>query len=151
VIAAASGLNYMSSMDTIRIAERLSEGGVFSEDQAKRLATTLADHLKDELATKHDVALLRRDLEVLQTELTASFDTRLAQGISTIDTKFAQGTSALETRLAQRLSALDTKLAQGVASVETKFDRRMSAMRNQLLASQVGFFIAIILYITLRL
>jgi hypothetical protein len=32
----------------IRMAERLSEGGVFTEDQAKRIATTLADHLNDE-------------------------------------------------------------------------------------------------------
>ena len=50
-------------MDTIRIAERLSEGGVFTEDQAKRIATTLADHLKDELATKHDLLVLEAKLE----------------------------------------------------------------------------------------
>jgi hypothetical protein len=65
-------------MDTIRIAERLSEGGVFTEDQAKRLATKLADHLKDVLATKQDLALLRRDLEVLWTELKAEFQSGLA-------------------------------------------------------------------------
>ena len=65
-------------MDTIRIAERLSEGGIFTQDQAKRIATTLADHLKDELATKHDRALLRRDLEVLRTELKAEFQSGIA-------------------------------------------------------------------------
>jgi hypothetical protein len=64
-------------MDTTRIAERLSEGGVFTQDQAKRLATTLADHLKD-LATNCDQALLRRDLEVLRTELKAEFQAGLA-------------------------------------------------------------------------
>jgi hypothetical protein len=53
-------------MDTIRSAERLSEGGVFTQDQAKRIATTLADHLKDELATK-------RDLDVLEARLSAEF------------------------------------------------------------------------------
>jgi hypothetical protein len=65
-------------MDTIRIAERLSEGAIFTQDQARRLATTLADHLKDELATKHDLALLRRDLEVLRTELKAEFQSGIA-------------------------------------------------------------------------
>jgi hypothetical protein len=45
-------------MDTIRSAERLSEGGVFTQDQAKRIATTLADHLKDELATKRTCSKL---------------------------------------------------------------------------------------------
>jgi hypothetical protein len=65
-------------MDTIRIAERLSEDGVFTQDQAMRLATTLADPLKDELATKQGLALLRRDLEVLRTELRAEFQSGLA-------------------------------------------------------------------------
>ena len=50
-------------MDTIRIAERLSEGGTFTEEQAKRIATTLADHLKDELATRHDLLVLKAELE----------------------------------------------------------------------------------------
>jgi hypothetical protein len=58
-------------MDTIRIAERLADGGVFTEDQAKRLATTLADHLKDELATK-------RDLDVLEARLRAEFQSGIA-------------------------------------------------------------------------
>ena len=58
-------------MDTIRIAERLSEGGVFTEDQARRIATTLADHLKDELATK-------RDLDVLEARLKAEFQSGIA-------------------------------------------------------------------------
>jgi hypothetical protein len=66
VVAALFAPDYLSTMDTIRIAERLSEGGVFIEDQAKRIATTLADHLKDELATK-------RDLDVLEARLRAEF------------------------------------------------------------------------------
>ena len=41
---------------------------VTAVNQAKRIATTLADHLKDELATK-------RDLEVLRAELKADMAT----------------------------------------------------------------------------
>ena len=41
-------------IDTIRIAERLSEGGVFTEDQAKRIAMVRADQAADELVTKAD-------------------------------------------------------------------------------------------------
>jgi hypothetical protein len=66
VVAAVFAPDYISPMDTIRIAERLSEGGVFTENQAKRIATTLADHLKDELATK-------RDLDVLEARLRTEF------------------------------------------------------------------------------
>jgi hypothetical protein len=71
VVAAPFALDYISAMDTIRIAERLSEGGVFTENQAKRIATTLADHLKDELATK-------RDLDVLEARLRAEFQSGIA-------------------------------------------------------------------------
>jgi hypothetical protein len=49
-------------MDTIRITERLSKGG-FTEDQAKRIATTFADHLKGKLATKCDLDVLRAELK----------------------------------------------------------------------------------------
>ena len=71
MVAAPFALDYISAMDTIRIAERLSEGGVFTENQAKRIATTLADHLKDELATK-------RDLDVLEARLRAEFQSGIA-------------------------------------------------------------------------
>jgi phosphoglycolate phosphatase-like HAD superfamily hydrolase len=58
-------------MDTVRIAERLSEGGAFTENQSKRIATTLADYLKDELAIK-------RDLHVLEARLRAEFQSGIA-------------------------------------------------------------------------
>lgn len=67
-------------MDTIRIAERLAEGGVFTETQAMRIATMLADDLAGQLITKHDLALVRRDLEVLRTELKSE----LAAGLASV-------------------------------------------------------------------
>ena len=44
---------------------------VAAVNQAKRIATTLADHLKDELATK-------RDLDVLEARLRAEFQSGVA-------------------------------------------------------------------------
>ena len=60
--------SYIAAMDTIRIAERLSEGGI---------ATTLADHLKDELATKHDLLVLKAELEAKLTAGLASVRNQL--------------------------------------------------------------------------
>ena len=56
------------TMDTIRVPERLSEGGVFTEDQAKRIATTLADHLK---IRAPDEAGPRRPQAELEAKLTS--------------------------------------------------------------------------------
>jgi hypothetical protein len=77
MVAAIFLPDYIPIMDTIRIAERLSEGGVFTEDQAKRIATTLADHLKDELATKQDLAVLKAELEAKLTSGLASVRNQL--------------------------------------------------------------------------
>jgi hypothetical protein len=76
-IAAQGRAGYISTMDTIRIAERLSEGGIFTQEQAKRIATTLADHLKDELATKHDLLVLKAELEAKLTAGLASVRNQL--------------------------------------------------------------------------
>jgi hypothetical protein len=57
--------------------QRLSEGGVFTEEQARRIATTLADHLRDELATKHDLLVLKAELEAKLTAGPASVRNQL--------------------------------------------------------------------------
>lgn len=58
---------HRQTVNPTRIAEHLAEGGVLTDEQTKRIATTLADHATDELATKHD-----------QTELTSEFKSDLA-------------------------------------------------------------------------
>lgn len=77
MIASAARADYILAMDTIRIAERLSQDGVFSDQQAKRLAMTLADHAKDELATKQDLAVLKAELEAKLTSGLASVRNQL--------------------------------------------------------------------------
>jgi hypothetical protein len=77
LIAAEPPGRYIFTMDTIRMAERLSEGGIFTEEQARRIATTLADHLKDELATKHDLLVLKAELEAKLTAALASVRNQL--------------------------------------------------------------------------
>jgi hypothetical protein len=73
-------------LDTLRIARDLSEGNVFSHEQAERLGNAFATYwaeLRSELVTKEHL-----DARLVQLE--AKFDSRLAKLESGIETKLAQ-------------------------------------------------------------
>jgi hypothetical protein len=53
----------MAVMDTLGIAEEFARDGVFSREQAERLARVSAKTVTETLATKHDLDLLRHDFE----------------------------------------------------------------------------------------
>jgi hypothetical protein len=50
-------------IDTLQIADELADGGVFTRDQAERLARVSARTAGEALATKTDLELLERRLE----------------------------------------------------------------------------------------
>jgi hypothetical protein len=79
----------MAVVDTLGIAEELARDGVFSREQAERLARVSARTATENLATKHDLDLLRQDfetgLERLAKELVKWFaGTMVAHGITVI-------------------------------------------------------------------
>ncbi len=81
-------------MDTLRIARDLSEGNVFSHEQAERLGNAFATYwaeVRSELVTREHL------------------DARLAQ----LEAKF-------ESRLAQLEARLESKLETSLASVQNK-------------------------------
>jgi hypothetical protein len=57
------------TFDTLKLARKLHDAG-FSTEQAESLVEALADS-RDETATKHDIDLVRRDLEGVRQELKA--------------------------------------------------------------------------------
>ncbi|MCC2662320.1 MAG: hypothetical protein K0R41_1731 [Geminicoccaceae bacterium] len=98
-------------MDTLRIARDLSEGNVFSHEQAERLGNAFATYwaeVRSDLVTKEY-------LETRLVQLEAKFDARLAQ----LEARF-------DGRLAKLESGLETKLAQ---------------VQNRILAAQVALFV----------
>ena len=52
------------AFDTLKAAQRLNAAG-FSEDQAASLAATFAEGITENLATKDDIALVHKEMEVL--------------------------------------------------------------------------------------
>jgi hypothetical protein len=76
----------------LKLAKAFREAG-FPQDKAEAVSQTIFDAIRDNVATKADVELVRRDVELVRRDL----ETRLAQ---------------LETRLTVRMGAM---LTAGVA------------------------------------
>jgi hypothetical protein len=69
--------------DTHALIRRLTAGGM-PEQQEEILAEEKARMLGEQLATKHDVALLRADMDRLKDQLTIRLSAMLAGGIAIV-------------------------------------------------------------------
>jgi hypothetical protein len=109
-------------LDTLRIARDLSEGNVFSHEQAERLGNAFATYwaeVRSELVT-------REYLDARLAQLEAKFESCLGQLEAKFESRLAQGEASSNSRLAQLESRLETRLAQ---------------MQNSILAAQVALFV----------
>ncbi len=59
----------MTTFDTLTYAKKLKEAG-FSERQAEAQAEALHAVVAENLATKHDIELLRRDMREMESRIT---------------------------------------------------------------------------------
>jgi hypothetical protein len=75
--------------DTHAFVKRLTAAGM-PEAQAEILAEENARLLGEQLATKHDVALLRTDIEGLKEQLTTRLGLMMAGGIAVVATLVKQ-------------------------------------------------------------
>ena len=58
----------MVLLDTLKASQRLRSAG-FSDQQASELVATFAEDFGENLATKEDIALVRKDLEGVQKDV----------------------------------------------------------------------------------
>ena len=77
----------MGSMtfDTLAYTKKLKAVG-FTEEQAEAQAETLSEIIDSNLATKHDIESLRKDIELLKNELILKLGAMLAISIGAIAT-----------------------------------------------------------------
>jgi hypothetical protein len=111
-----------SGLDTLRIARDLSEGNVFSHEQAERLGNAFATYwaeVRSELVT-------REYLDARLAQLEAKFDSRLAE---------------LEAKFDSRLAAMDAKFDTRSAQLESRLETRLAQMQNKILGAQVALFV----------
>jgi hypothetical protein len=106
-----------SGLDTLRIARDLSEGNVFSHEQAERLGNAFATYwaeVRSELVTK----------EYLETRLT-QLEAKIAARLAELEAKF------------------DGRLVQLEARLESKLETSLASVQNKILAAQVALFVLV--------
>ena len=85
----------------------------FSQEQASTIVITFVESITENLATKDDLELVRKDIAALETK---------------IDTSIA----ALDIKIDTSIAALDTKIDTSIAALDTKIDTSITALRQDM-------------------
>src|SRR4051794_2944247 len=120
-------------IDTLETSKRLRAAG-FDEAQAEALVGMVRDAREADFArlvTKDDLALLRRDIEQLRTELRGE--------IAQLGTELRGEIAQLGTELRGEMAQLRGELTTQIAQLETRLMLRLGAM----IAAGVAFLTAI--------
>ena len=106
------------AFDTLKFAKRLKEGG-FTEPQAEALAAAEAEFIEENLATKRDVAELKRDMKELEVTLRRDMkelEVTLRRDIEALRVELKRDMKDLEYRMTIKLGTL---LAVAVGAMAT--------------------------------
>ena len=103
--------------DTLKAANRLSAAG-FPQDQAESLAAIFSEGITENLATKDDLELVRKDIKTL--------DAKIDTSIAALDTKIDTSIAALDTKIDTSTAALDTKIDTSNAKLSRDLTIKLS-------------------------
>jgi hypothetical protein len=140
-------------LDTLKIARDLSEGDVFSHEQAERLANALATYwneIRSELVTKE---YLDARLSQLEARFDAKFDMLEAKfdaKFDTLEAKFDAKFDTLEAKFDAKFETLEGKFDASFDTLEAKFETKLAQVQNRILASQVALFVLLGIAILLK-
>ena len=110
------------AFDTLKAAQRLNAAG-FSEEQASSLATTFAEGITENLATKDDIVLVHKEVEVL------------GKDIKALDTKIDTSVAGVQKDIAALDTKIDTSIAgvqKDIAALDTKIDTSIDKLRGDM-------------------
>ena len=104
----------MAVVDTLGIADELARDGIFSREQAERLARVSARAGNEALATKTDIGALRGDLANFRTELLGELGRTRAE----LERAIAETRAELERAIAETRAELERSIAQTRSDLE---------------------------------
>ncbi len=116
-------MDHAIAFDTLAYAKKLKIAG-FSEQQAEVQAEALVALVEERLATKKDVADLKRDL--------AMIEANLRQDMATIDANLRRDMTSMEANLRRDMAAMETNLKRDMAAMETNLKRDMKELELRL-------------------
>ena len=117
------------TFDKLAYVDRLKAAGV-GEREARALAEGLDQALREEVASKSDLAAVKTDLAAN----IAAVRTDLAADIAAVRTELAADIAAVRTDLAADIVAVRTELAAEIAAVRTELRAEIAAVRVDLAA-----------------
>jgi predicted nucleic acid-binding Zn-ribbon protein len=113
------------TFDKLAYVDRLQAAGM-GEREARALAEGLDQALREEVATKTDIAAVKTDLAAVKSELAAD--------IAAVKTELAADIAAVKTELAADIAAVRTELKGDIASVRTELKGDIASVRTELAA-----------------
>jgi predicted amino acid-binding ACT domain protein len=128
------------TFDKLAYVDRLQAAGM-GEREARALAEGLDQALREEVATRTDIAAVRTDLAAVKTELSvdiAAVKTELSIDIAAVKTELSAEIAAVKTELSVKIAAVDTRLS----TVEHKLRVEIQTAKHDVLRWMVGMAFA---------
>jgi hypothetical protein len=113
------------TFDKLAYVDRLQAAGM-GEREARALAEGLDQALREEVATKTDIAAVKTDIAAVKSELAAD--------IAAVKTELAADIAAVKTELAADIAAVRAELKGDIASVRTELKGDIASVRTELAA-----------------
>jgi predicted amino acid-binding ACT domain protein len=117
------------TFDKLAYVDRLQAAGM-GEREARALAEGLDQALREEVATRTDIAAVRTDLAAVKTELSV--------GIAAVKAELSAEIAAVKTELSVKIAAVDTRLT----TVEHKLRVEIQTAKHDVLRWMVGMAFA---------
>jgi predicted amino acid-binding ACT domain protein len=117
------------TFDKLAYVDRLQAAGM-GEREARALAEGLDQALREEVATRTDIAAVRTDLAAVKTELSVD--------IAAVKTELSAEIAAVKTELSVKIATVDTRLT----TVEHKLRVEIQTAKHDVLRWMVGMAFA---------
>ncbi|MGH6920415.1 MAG: hypothetical protein ACREJ0_22240 [Geminicoccaceae bacterium] len=119
-------------IDTLGIADELAQDGVFTREQAERLARVSGRAATETLATKSDIDALRVEIAGFRTEVVGEFSRTRAE----LEHAIAETRADLERAIAETRADLERAIAETRADLERALAQTRSDLEHAILLNR---------------